>query len=139
MRLALLLAATVLTVPAVAQDAPAPAATASAEKDASLAALFEAYDKANLSYSPEGKAYRGIRDEDYGLWGDGSDASAMAAQQRLQVAAKTVRTLYDPAKLSPQDALSVRLFDRSGAAGDHPVAANCLESDYLKALWLRVE
>lgn len=34
---------------------------------------------------------------------------------------------------------SVRLFDRSGAAGDHPVAANCLESDYLKALWLRVE
>ncbi len=120
MRLSLLLAATMLTAPALAQEAapPAPAAApAAAEKDASLAAFFEAYDKANLSYSPEGKAYRGIRDGDYGLWGDGSEAAEEAAFRRQDLAAKTVRTLYDPARLSPQDALSVRLFLRAAERG----------------------
>jgi uncharacterized protein (DUF885 family) len=114
MRAVLLLAATMLTIAvpatAFAQEA---VETAAPQKDESLATFFEAYDKANLSYSPEGKAYRGIRDGDYGLWGDSSDASAVAAQNRLQVAAKTLRTLYDPARLSAQDALSVRLFERN--------------------------
>ena len=71
-----------------------------------------AFDKANLEYSPEGKAYRGIRDEDYGLWSDSSDASSIAAQNRLQTAARTMRALYDPATLSAKDSLSFRLFDR---------------------------
>ena len=104
-----------LMVPPPASEAAATApivAPAAAEKNAELAALFEAYDKANLEYSPEGKAYRGIRDEDYGLWSDESDASAVASQGRLQATARTVRALYDPANLSPQDSLSVRLFDR---------------------------
>ena len=111
LRTALLIAAA-LPAMAAAQTAPPAAAVAAPEKNAQLAALFEAYDKANLEYSPEGKAYRGIRDEDYGLWSDNSDASDIAAQNRLQTAAKTVRTLYDPATLSAQDSLSVRLFDR---------------------------
>ena len=111
LRTALLIAAA-LPAMAAAQTAPPAAAVAAPEKNAQLAALFEAYDKANLEYSPEGKAYRGIRDEDYGLWSDNSDASAIAAQNRLQTAAKTVRALYDPATLSAQDSLSVRLFDR---------------------------
>ena len=110
LRTALLLAAATLPALAGAQTAP-PAAVSESDKNAALAALFEAYDKANLEYSPEGKAYRGIRDEDYGLWGDNSDASAVAAQGRLQAAARTLRALYDPSKLSAQDALSVRLFD----------------------------
>ena len=110
-RTALLLAAAALPATAFAQTPPAAAETA-AEKNAALAALFEGYDKSNLEYSPEGKAYRGIRDEDYGLWGDNSDASAVAAQQRLQTAARTMRTLFDPEQLSEQDALSWRLFDR---------------------------
>ena len=114
-RLAILLAATaVCSSVAVAQSA-APTTQAvqpAAEKNAALAAFFDAYDKTNLEYSPEGKSYRGIRDEDYGLWSDNSDESSVAAQGRLQAAARTVRALYDPATLSAQDSLSVRLFDR---------------------------
>lgn len=33
----------------------------------------------------------------------------------------------------------VRLTGSTGAAGDHPVALDCPESEYLKALWLAVE
>jgi 23S rRNA (cytosine1962-C5)-methyltransferase len=32
----------------------------------------------------------------------------------------------------------LQFFDRSGAAPDHPVLSNCLESRYLKVLWARV-
>lgn len=32
----------------------------------------------------------------------------------------------------------LQFFDRTGAAPDHPVMSNCLESRYLKALWARV-
>lgn len=114
MRLPLLLAATLFTaVPSLAQPTVEPAAATSADKDAALAALFEGYDKASLAHSPEGKAFRGIRDQDYGLWGDASDASAVADQNRLQQAANTMRTLFQPDRLPPQDALSFRLFDRN--------------------------
>jgi uncharacterized protein (DUF885 family) len=117
MRLPLLLAATIFTaIPAAAQDAAAPApapAAATTEKNAALAALFEGYDKAGLASSPEGKTFRGIRDGDYGLWGDASDASAVRDQNRLQQAANTMRALFKPEQLSPQDALSYRLFDRN--------------------------
>ena len=34
---------------------------------------------------------------------------------------------------------TLQLVDRSGAAPDHPVALECPESAYLKALWLRVQ
>ncbi len=33
---------------------------------------------------------------------------------------------------------SLQVFERTGAAPDHPVMANCPESEYLKALWCRV-
>lgn len=32
----------------------------------------------------------------------------------------------------------IQIFDRTGAGADHPVAGSCPESEYLKALWLRV-
>jgi 23S rRNA G2069 N7-methylase RlmK/C1962 C5-methylase RlmI len=32
----------------------------------------------------------------------------------------------------------VQLLARTGAAPDHPVAANCPQTEYLKAAWLRV-
>lgn len=35
----------------------------------------------------------------------------------------------------PRDA---QIFERTGAGPDHPTATNCPESDYLKALWLRL-
>jgi 23S rRNA (cytosine1962-C5)-methyltransferase len=33
---------------------------------------------------------------------------------------------------------TVQIFEQTGAAADHPVLANCPDSAYLKALWLRV-
>ena len=81
-------------------------------RNAQLAQLFEAHDRANLAHSPMGKAYRAIRDEHYGRWDDMSDAASVASQERLQATARTMRALFDPATLSPDDALSYRLFDR---------------------------
>lgn len=75
-----------------------------------LAELFEAYDAANLAASPEGKAYRGIRDEDYGKWGEVSDAADEADFRRLQAAAADMQARFDLASLDAQDALSYRLF-----------------------------
>ncbi|QIK96865.1 DUF885 domain-containing protein [Sphingomonas sp. HDW15A] len=115
-RFAILLAAAAFSPAVVAAQETAPQTAAIqpvVEDSAALAAFFEAYDKSNLEYAPEGKAFRGIRDEDYGLWSDASDAYDIAAQNRLQAAAKTMRAVYDPAKLSPKDQLSFRLFDRN--------------------------
>lgn len=36
-------------------------------------------------------------------------------------------------------ARSARIMNRTGAAADHPVAANCLETEYLQALWLNLD
>lgn len=74
--------------------------------------FFEKYDAAQLSLSPLDKAYRGIRDEDYAKWGDYSDAGEAAEQQLLQASADAMRMSYDPVQLTPQQALSYRLFDR---------------------------
>lgn len=32
-----------------------------------------------------------------------------------------------------------RILNRTGAAPDHPIAANCLETEYLQALWLKLD
>jgi len=34
---------------------------------------------------------------------------------------------------------SIKIFDRHGAAPDHPVAGNCPESEYLKTLWIKMD
>jgi len=33
---------------------------------------------------------------------------------------------------------SPRILMRSGAGMDHPIALNCLETEYLKCLWLQM-
>ncbi|MGI8942661.1 MAG: DUF885 domain-containing protein [Qipengyuania sp.] len=94
-------------------ERPAPSASApSAEAPASdIGTLFENYDQAQLAMSPLSKAYRGIRDEYYGEWDDVSDAAAIREENLLQSTAATMRANYDMAELSPEDALSYRLFD----------------------------
>jgi uncharacterized protein (DUF885 family) len=74
-------------------------------------ALFEAYDQRQLELSPLSKAYRGIRDEDYGDWGDFSDAGEIAQHELLQTTAAAMRANYSSATLPAEDALSYRLFD----------------------------
>ena len=73
--------------------------------------LFEAYDEAQLAMSPAIKAYRGIRDEDYGRWGEVSDEAERREALMLLYAAAQMRAKFDPAALDQQDALSYRLFD----------------------------
>ena len=74
-------------------------------------ALFEAYDAASLELSPLSKAYRGIRDEDYGRWGDFSDAAGRQSFELLQFTAEQMRGKFDIADLEEEDALSYRLFE----------------------------
>ncbi len=108
------LAALVLGGCATMEDAMPTTATEPTQQvaGAEIGEFFEKYDAAQLSLSPLVKAYRGIRDEDYGKWGDVSDAGDVAEEQLLQATADAMRMAYDPAKLSAQDALSYRLFDR---------------------------
>ena len=84
-----------------AEEAPKPA----------INALFEEYDAAQLALSPESKAYRGIRDEDYGKWGDSSEAAEQRGQDLLQSTAQAMREGYGAAELGEEDRLSYRLFD----------------------------
>jgi uncharacterized protein (DUF885 family) len=107
---ALLLAAGAAPAPALAQ-APAPAAAAQ-DQNAELAAFFDAYDKAALALSPMAKAYRGIRDGDYGEWTDDSDAAQQARFELGQRTRADMLARFRPEQLSGQSLLSYQLFDR---------------------------
>ena len=117
----LLLLAVAGCAPAATDQAPATASTpvAAAPLDvpagAPLAEFFQKYDEAQLSLSPQTKAYRGIRDGDYGKWNDVSDEAEVAQHKLQQATAAAMRTSYDPAKLSPDDALSFELFNAQAA------------------------
>ncbi|WP_247710258.1 DUF885 domain-containing protein [Qipengyuania huizhouensis] len=91
-----------------AENAQAPERSQS-EKER-LAGLFEEYDRASLELSPLSKAYRGIRDEDYGEWGDFSEAAEVREEELLQSTAAKMRSDFDLSALSAEDALSYRLF-----------------------------
>ena len=93
--------------------ASTPAATAPADipAGAPLAEFFQKYDEAQLSLSPQGKAYRGVRDGDYGKWDDVSDDAEVARHKLQQATAAAMQASYDPANLSPDDALSFELFN----------------------------
>ncbi|NVD44499.1 DUF885 domain-containing protein [Qipengyuania atrilutea] len=94
------------------EQRPAAAATeqTSVDQSSALAALFEEYDQASLELSPISKSYRGIRDEDYGRWGDFTDAAEVRSERLLQDTATRMQQQFDLAELSPEDALSYRLF-----------------------------
>lgn len=76
-----------------------------------IGTLFEEYDAAQLGSSPQGKAYRGIRDGDYGAWNDNSAEAEQRDYDRLQATAQSMRTQYGAAELNAEDRLSYRLFD----------------------------
>ncbi|WP_298022567.1 DUF885 family protein [uncultured Parasphingopyxis sp.] len=104
----------VAVTPAIAQSAAGAAADSMMPPppDARLADFFEAYDEAELAFSPLSKAYRGIRDEDYGEWGDFSDADAVAGHERHQAALAEMRANFADAELSADSRLSYTLFER---------------------------
>ncbi|MCA3255355.1 MAG: DUF885 domain-containing protein [Alphaproteobacteria bacterium] len=99
---------------AVATPAVAPAqtaTTAAADQTAALNAFFADYDKAALARSPLGKAQRGIRDGDYGKWGDYSDAKAVADRAFDEAQLAEMRRRFAGAPLSAEGQLSYRLFE----------------------------
>ena len=108
---ALALAATGCTPGAEDMKSASATEAQTAEANAGLAALFELYDKAQLDLSPEGKAYRGIRDADYGSWSDTSYEHERRGHELLQSTYAAVREQYGEAELSRADELSVRLFE----------------------------
>lgn len=85
---------------------------------AGLAEFFDKYDAAQLSLAPQTKAYRGIRDGDYGRWNDPSDETEVATHKLQQATAAAMRASFDPARLSPDDALSFELFNAQAERAD---------------------
>jgi len=110
----LALALSGVSTPALAQDA-APAAADQQDQNAAIMAFFEEYDAQQLATSPLSKSYRGIKDSDYGRWDDGSDEAEARAHAAEQAALKEMRARFDPAKLSPENRLSYRLFEKRAA------------------------
>lgn len=112
---AAVLASAALSFAGCAANQAVPVAVAEEQVPADINAFFEDYDAANLALSPEGKAFRGIRDADYGRWGDAS-AAGDEAQRTLRLAyLAQMRAGYDLADLAGQDALSYRLFEAVAA------------------------
>ena len=105
--------------PLVAAEAPAPApAPAPIARNAGLAALFDAHDKAELALSPLFKAYRGIKDGDYGKWDEYTDAAHEAERALDRQTLSTMRSRFDRAALNADDQLSYDLFAYGVARAD---------------------
>ncbi|MBW0144100.1 DUF885 domain-containing protein [Sphingomicrobium clamense] len=79
-------------------------------QSAAMAEFFETYDNAQLALSPQGKAYRGIIDDDYGSLGDYSQANTDASRAIQREAAAQMQQRFDFDTLNEQDAISYRLF-----------------------------
>ena len=108
-----------MATPAIAQTAAAaPVASAEVDQNAAIMAFFDEYDAQQLARSPLGKSYRGIKDSDYGKWDDGSEAAEARNYEAERSALKEMRARFDPAKLSPENQLSYRLFEKRAARSE---------------------
>ena len=108
-----------MATPAIAQTAAAaPVASAEVDQNAAIMAFFDEYDAQQLARSPLGKSYRGIKDSDYGKWDDGSEEAEARNYEAERSALKEMRARFDPAKLSPENQLSYRLFEKRAARSE---------------------
>lgn len=111
MRIAPLLLATAVPIGAAGLALAAHAESPAVNADARLAGFFASYDQQGLDRSPQGKAYRGIRDGDYGKWDDPSDAATQNRHDMDQAALAEMKREFGAANLSPESRLSMRLFE----------------------------
>ncbi len=110
---ALAVALAFVGTPVLAQSTgAAPKAASETDQNAGITAFFEEYDAQQLAQSPLGKSYRGIKDSDYGRWDDFTTAGEVRANNAERSALKEMRARFDPAKLSPENRLSYRLFEK---------------------------
>ena len=108
-----------MATPAIAQTAAAaPVASTEVDQNAAIMAFFDEYDAQQLARSPLGKSYRGIKDSDYGKWDDGSEEAEARNYEAERSALKEMRARFDPAKLSPENKLSYRLFEKRAARSE---------------------
>ena len=122
-----------LAPPAVA-IAPAEAAPAApAARNAELATFFTDYDKAELELSPLSKAYRAIKDEDYGELDQYTDAAAIANRDLDQRTVEAMRARFDRATLIPDDQLSydLLLYRNTRSASIFPYRRNAYVFDQM--------
>jgi len=96
--------------PAAAEAAQPATPPAKVDQAAALKAFFEAYDKAELALSPMSKAYRGIKDQDYGKLDQFTDAAAIANRELDQRTADEMVARFNRATLSIDDQLSYDLL-----------------------------
>jgi len=106
-----------VSVPSIAQTATRSAAT-EVDQNAAITEFFAEYDAQQLALSPLGKSYRGIKDSDYGKWDDGSDAAEARNYNAERSALKEMKARFDPAKLSSENQLSYRLFEKRAARSE---------------------
>lgn len=104
--------------PAFAQTAATTATAPDVDPNVAIMAFFEEYDSEQLARSPLSKSYRGIKDADYGRWDDGSDEAEARAYDAERSALKEMKTRFDPAKLSAENQLSFRLFEKRAARSE---------------------
>ena len=97
-----------------AADAPVPPPTVAVstvpDKNPELAAFFDRVDKEELALSPLSKAYRAIKDADYGKWDAYTEAAAVEERELGRRHAAELKQGFDRARLSPEDQLSYDLF-----------------------------
>ncbi len=94
----------------IAAQAPGRADTGT--QDTALAAFFAEHDAALLARSPQTKAYRGIRDADYGKLDDNSEAAEARAFRADMSALADMKRRFRPAALSAGSRLSYELFEK---------------------------
>ena len=104
--------------PAFAQTAATTATAPEVDQNTAIMAFFEEYDSDQLARSPLSKSYRGIKDSDYGRWDDGSDEAEARGYDAERSALREMKTRFDPAKLSPENQLSFRLFEKRAARSE---------------------
>lgn len=109
--IALALAVPFAGVPATAQPAAQAEVDQNVDQNRAILEFFEEVDKAQLARSPLAKVVRGIKDADYGKWGDVSRAEQRRNLAVAQKALADMRRRFDPAKLSADNKLSYRLFE----------------------------
>src|SRR6185503_15646846 len=63
-----------------------------------------------LAMSPRGKAYRAIKDADYGKWDQFTNEDTLARRELGRRLASELQQRFDRATLSPEDQLSYDLF-----------------------------
>ena len=95
---------------AVAQNAPAAATAPAQSEDARLAAWFEAAYQARLALSPQGMTSMGMK-TDYDKLDDNSPEAQARSMAMAEAQLAELKSSFDVSKLSPQNQLSVRLFE----------------------------